>query len=183
MLSQSDEDLVEALGRGDENALRTLVDRHTPAIYRFSLRYTGDESLAQDICQEVFLKVYRYSHRYKQGMPFKTWLFAIVRNTSIDLARPYTYRKTHSLDTADETDSLQAAGQPLSREIHTPEEDYSFKETAQRLESALGALPEKRELRQSSSIMRKCPLRKLPRSWRRPSLRWNRCSCGPNATL
>jgi RNA polymerase sigma-70 factor, ECF subfamily len=143
MLSQSDEDLVEALGRGDENALRTLVDRHTPAIYRFSLRYTGDESLAQDICQEVFLKVYRYSHRYKQGMPFKTWLFAIVRNTSIDLARPYTYRKTHSLDTAEETDFLQAAGQSLSREIHTPEEDYSFKETAQRLESALGALSEK----------------------------------------
>ncbi len=161
MLSQSDEDLIEALGNGDGDALRTLVDRHTASIYRFSVRYTGDESLAQDICQEVFLKVYRYSRRYKRGMPFKTWLFTIVRNTSIDLARPYTYRKTYSLDAADETDFIQGAAQSLPREIHTPEEDYSFKETAQKLESALGALPEKQRTATILKYYEEMPMKEI----------------------
>jgi RNA polymerase sigma-70 factor, ECF subfamily len=140
---QSDEYLIQALGQGDENALRTLVDRHTPSIYRFSVRYTGDESLAQDICQEVFLKVYRYARRYKPGVLFKTWLFTIVRNTSIDLARPYTFRKMHSLDSRDDADCMEAEDRSPSRETRTPEELYSSKETAQRLESAVGTLPEK----------------------------------------
>lgn len=143
MPDQSDEKLIEDLGNGDESALRTLVDRHTASIYKFSVRFTGDESLAQDICQEVFLKLYKYSRRYKPGMLFKTWLFTIVRNTSIDLARPYTYRRNNSLSDADENDFVQVAGQMPFRTIHTPEEDYSLKETAQRLESALGTLPEK----------------------------------------
>jgi RNA polymerase sigma-70 factor (ECF subfamily) len=140
---QSDEDLIQALAQGNETALRTLVDRHTQSIYRFSLRYTGDESLAQDICQEVFLKIYRRSGRYKRGMPFKTWLFTIVRNTSIDLARPYTYRKIHSLDTLAEPHFLTAEEYSVTGGVKTPEEDYSCKQTAQRVASAVKSLPEK----------------------------------------
>jgi RNA polymerase sigma-70 factor, ECF subfamily len=143
MLTPSDESLVQALGNGDETALRTLVDRHTPSIYRFSVRYTGDESLAEDICQEVFLKLYRYARRYKPGMPFKTWLFTIVRNTSIDLARSYTYRKIHSLDSRDETGFLETAKNSLANGAQTPEENYSSKQTAQMVASAVQSLPEK----------------------------------------
>lgn len=138
-----DEDLIQALANGDENALRILVDRHTPAIYRFSVRYTGDESLAHDVCQEVFLKVYRYARRYRPGMPFKTWLFTIVRNTSVDLARPYSYRKTHSPDLWDETATDCGSQQHVSCEMQTPEDDYASKEIAQRLESALRKLSDK----------------------------------------
>lgn len=138
-----DEELIQALGNGDETALRILVDRYTPAIYKFSVRYTGDESLAHDVCQEVFLKVYRNARRYKPGMPFKTWLFKIVRNTSVDLARPYSYRKIHSPDPWDDTGSSRFSPQQISSETHTPEDDYASKETAQRLESALLRLSDK----------------------------------------
>ncbi len=143
MLTPSDENLIQALGNGDETALRTLVDRHTSSIYKFSVRYTGDESLAQDICQEVFLKLYQYARRYKPGMPFKTWLFTIVRNTSIDLARSYTYRKIHSLDSPDDTGFLETAKQSLSQGTQTPEEAYSSKQTEQRVAYAVRSLPEK----------------------------------------
>jgi RNA polymerase sigma-70 factor (ECF subfamily) len=143
MHQPSDENLIRALGNGDETALRMLVDRYTGSIYRFSVRYTGDESLAQDICQEVFLKIYRSARRYKPGMPFKTWLFTIVRNTSIDVARPFTYRKIHSLDSTDETDLIRETSHQPSGKAPTPEEDYFSKETTQRLESALGMLSEK----------------------------------------
>lgn len=139
----SDENLILALGHGDETALRMLVDRHTASVYRFAVRYTGDESLAQDICQEVFLKIYRNAGRYKSGMPFRNWLFTIAQNTSIDLARPYTYRKIHSLDPADETEAHSGITEPLSGKAPTPEEEYAAREKALSLESALAKLSEK----------------------------------------
>jgi RNA polymerase sigma-70 factor, ECF subfamily len=143
MLTPTDESLIQALGNGDKTALRILVDRYTPSIYKFSIRYTGDESLAEDICQEVFLKLYRYARRYKPGMPFKTWLFTIVRNTSVDLARSYTYRKIQSLDSRDDTGLLEATKHALANGAQTPEENYSSKQTTQMVASAVQSLPEK----------------------------------------
>jgi RNA polymerase sigma-70 factor (ECF subfamily) len=134
---------MRALEDGDETALRTLVDRHATSIYRFSVRYTGDESLAQDICQEVFLKLYRYARSYKPEMPFKTWLFTIVRNTSVDLARKYTYRKVRSLDSPEDTGFLEAEIHSLMNGAQTPEEEYSSRQMAQRVASAVRNLPEK----------------------------------------
>jgi len=139
MHQQSDEDLMQALGQGDEVALRTLVDRHTPSIYRFSVRFTGDESLAQDVCQEVFLRLYRNARRYVAGMPFRTWLFTIVRNTSIDLARSYTYRKAYSLD----DDAQETEKRPLLDPSPGPEERYLSKESTQKVAEAVRSLPEK----------------------------------------
>lgn len=139
MRPQSDEELIQALGKGDEDALRTLVERYTPSIYRFSVHHTGDESIAQDVCQEVFLKLYRNARNYKPGMIFKSWLFTIARNTSIDLARSYTYRKAHSL----EQDLQGPERQPLINGAPDPEERYSAKQRAQRISRALQSLPEK----------------------------------------
>jgi RNA polymerase sigma-70 factor, ECF subfamily len=158
---QSDEDLIQDLAQGDETALRTLVDRHTPAVYRFSLRYTGDESLAQDICQEVFLKLYRRSGRYKPGMPFKTWLFTIVRNTGIDLARSCAYRKIHSLDTPAEPHFLTAEEYSASCGAKTPEEDYSSKQTAQRVSSAVRSLPEKQRTAAILKYYEEMPIKEI----------------------
>lgn len=158
---QSDEDLIQALAHGDEAALSALVDRHTQAIYRFSVRFSGDESLAQDICQEVFLKVYRYARRYKPGMPFKTWLFTIVRNTSIDLARPYAYRKIHFLDTLDGPHYLTAEEQSVTDGAKTPEEDYSSKQTAQRVVSAVQSLPEKQRTATILKYYEEMPIKEI----------------------
>ena len=142
MPRRSDEELVEALAEGDEDALRALVERYSASIYRFSVRYTGDESLAQDISQEVFLKLYRKARSYRPGMAFKTWLFTIVRNTSIDLAGSWAYRKVHSLDAPDSPVLLGADSQSLGHGDPNPEERYSAKETAQSVTKALLTLPE-----------------------------------------
>jgi RNA polymerase sigma-70 factor (ECF subfamily) len=138
MRQSSDEELIRALGDGDEAALRILVDRHTPSIYRFSVRYTGDESLAQDISQEVFLRLYRCARKYIPGMPFKTWLFTIVRNTSIDMARSYTYRKAYSL----EEHAHEAENRSPLDASPNPEERYLSKESAQRIARSVQSLPE-----------------------------------------
>lgn len=143
MCSQSDEQLIQDLSRGDEDALRILVDRHTASIYRFSLRYTGDESLAEDVAQEVFLRLYRSAGSFRSGNSFKTWLFAIVRNASIDLARRYSYRKIDSLDEADDLISAGIERRYLVDESPGPEDSSVSKETAEKVRQALGSLPEK----------------------------------------
>ena len=139
MPAQSDADLIQALGSGDENALSVLVDRHSAAIYRFSIRFTGDESLAQDIAQEVFLRLYRNARRYNRETPFKTWLFTIVRNTSIDMARSYTYRKAYSLDDYSREHDRTAHLDPDP----DPEETYLSRESADEVAQAVRSLPEK----------------------------------------
>jgi RNA polymerase sigma-70 factor, ECF subfamily len=139
MRHRTDEELIQALAKGDEDALRELVNRHTASIYKFSLRYTGDESIAQDICQEVFLRLYRNARKYTPGMPFKTWLFTIVRNTSINFARLYTYRKAFSLD--EHTEEIEK--QSLLDRAPDPEERYLFQESAQKVAEAVQSLSER----------------------------------------
>jgi RNA polymerase sigma-70 factor (ECF subfamily) len=139
MRHRTDEELIQALGKGDEEALKVLVDRHTASIYRFSLRYTGDESIAQDICQEVFLRLYRNARKYVPGMPFKTWLFTIVRNSSINFGRLYTYRKAFSLDEHPE----EIEKQSLLDRAPDPEERYLSQESAQKVVQAVQSLSER----------------------------------------
>lgn len=143
MRPQSDEDLMQALANGDEDALRTLVDRYTEAIYRFSVRFTGDESLAQDVAQEVFLRLYRNARKYAPAIPFKTWLFTIVRNTSIDLARSYSYRKAYSLEKSHSSQVGETEQKPLMNAAPNPEERYSARQSAQAVARAVQSLQEK----------------------------------------
>jgi len=140
MNSRSDEELVAALGNGDEDALRLLVDRHAAAIYRFSVRHTGDELLAEDVSQEVFLRVYRNAHTFDSSRNFKAWLFTIVRNTSIEMARSAGYRRSTSLDPA-EVEGDQSSH--LHERYPDPEESYAAQETASRVATALQTLQEK----------------------------------------
>ncbi len=139
MRHQTDEKLIQALAKGDEEALRALVDRHTASIYKFSLRYTGNEAIAQDICQEVFLRLYRNAGKYNPGMPFKTWLFTIVRNTSINFARSYTYRKASSLEELPQ----EIEKNSLLDRAPDPEARYLSRESSQNLLEAVQSLPEK----------------------------------------
>jgi RNA polymerase sigma-70 factor (ECF subfamily) len=82
--------LVERCLNGDEAAWETLVRTHTRRVYGFCYRFTGKDSEAQDLTQEVFLRVFRSlkSYRSDEGA-FVTWLTRLSRNLLID-----NYRRT-----------------------------------------------------------------------------------------
>lgn len=86
----SDFNLVERCLNGDEAAWETLVRTHTRRVYGFCYRFTGKDSEAQDLTQEVFLRVFRSlkSYRSDEGA-FVTWLTRLSRNLLID-----NYRRT-----------------------------------------------------------------------------------------
>ncbi len=85
-------DIVEAARSGDEAAFETLVRRHTDAVYGHALRFFGDPHAAEDVVQEVFLKVFRSLPGFKGDSAFSTWLFRITRNVCLDLLRSGRHR-------------------------------------------------------------------------------------------
>jgi RNA polymerase sigma-70 factor (ECF subfamily) len=72
---------------GDLDSFEVLVRRHTPVVYAHALRFFGDASAAEDIVQEVFIKVYRSLDTFDQRARFSTWLYRVTRNACLDSVR------------------------------------------------------------------------------------------------
>ncbi|CAN1561335.1 RpoE DNA-directed RNA polymerase specialized sigma subunit, sigma24 homolog [Rhabdaerophilaceae bacterium] len=80
MHTPSDDDLVRRIAKGDSLAMRTLYARHHVRVFRFVLRLTRNEALAEDMVSEVFLDVWRQAERFEFGSAVTTWLLAMARN-------------------------------------------------------------------------------------------------------
>jgi len=79
--------LVTAAKNGDLNAFEALVRRHTRAVYAHALRFFGDSATAEDVTQEVFVKVYRSVASFDERSRFSTWLYRVTRNACLDEVR------------------------------------------------------------------------------------------------
>jgi RNA polymerase sigma-70 factor (ECF subfamily) len=83
-----DEQLVAAYRQASATDRREILDelfgRHYERVARWCLRFTGDRDAAADLAQDVFVKASRYLDGFKGTSRFTTWLYAIVRNESIN---------------------------------------------------------------------------------------------------
>jgi RNA polymerase sigma-70 factor (ECF subfamily) len=85
MSEQVDEGrLIEACQRGDREAFRELFENHKDRVWTVALRFTGDESAARDVTQQVFLKLFTSITGFRQESNFKTWLYRLVANECMD---------------------------------------------------------------------------------------------------
>ena len=85
LLTTTDSDLLPACRGGDEAAWRSLVELHTRKVFGLAYRFTGRVDEAEDLTQEVFVKVYQTLHKYREADgPFGAWLMAVARNHAID---------------------------------------------------------------------------------------------------
>ena len=83
-----DEELVsQYLLEDNELAFIEIVNRYLKPLYNFTYRLCGNTSEAEEITQESFLKIWKKLHTFKQGEKFKTWIYTIARNTTIDHLR------------------------------------------------------------------------------------------------
>jgi len=83
----SDEQLVGEYLNGKEETLEILIGRYFKRVFSFLARYIGNAKEAEDLTQEVFLKVWRSLKRFDQKKSFRAWLWRIVRNTGVDYLR------------------------------------------------------------------------------------------------
>ncbi len=93
----ADEDLISLIDKSDAGAFAGLYDRHGRAAYSLAYRMVGDRQAAEDLVQEVFLKVWRRAGSYRpERGSVRTWILSIVHNQGIDQLRSMaSRRRTH----------------------------------------------------------------------------------------
>ena len=129
--AHDDTALIRAARNGDLDAFEALVREHTPAVYAHALRFFGDPHAAEDVVQEVWIKVFRSLSTFDERARLSTWLYRITRNACLDAVRAGKRRPA----TLDPLDTVAAPGD-LSNEVAL----------AVSLERAIAALsPEDRE--------------------------------------
>ena len=85
---RSDDDLIRDFRAGDGSAMETLFGRYRKPVFGWLLRMVQDEGEAEDLHQEVWLKIIRGIDGYSSGS-FRAWLWRIVRNASVDRSRKH----------------------------------------------------------------------------------------------
>lgn len=87
MENPSDNELIERTTGGDRAAFETLARRHYQLVYRAAFKWCGAREAAEDVAQEVFIKVARSIGKFKGDSALTTWLYRITVNTAKDLHR------------------------------------------------------------------------------------------------
>jgi RNA polymerase sigma-70 factor (ECF subfamily) len=83
----SDEMLIARIAGGDRLAMQTLFARHRTAVYRWLLRFVGNEAVAEDLLSDVFLDVWRQAAAFEARSSVSTWLLAIARYKALSARR------------------------------------------------------------------------------------------------
>ena len=146
-----DEELMMRYAAGEVAAFEELLNRHEKAVFNFIARFLGDRTAAEDLVQEVFLRVIRTAGSYKKKAKFRTWLFTITRNLCIDATRRRGRRSEVSLNRSMSSDDDDGGTSFLDRVPDKDDPGGASKsiraEFRARLQSALTELPdEQREV-------------------------------------
>ena len=135
-MTSADTDLISRAAGGDPSAFQALVERHRSMVYRVAYQFAGNHHDAEDIAQDVFIKVYRSLDRFRQDAQLTSWMYRIVMNACIDHRR--RQRPASAAPFGDEAEQ---------RMLNTPEDTPGPEERAyagelgQVLESEIGRLP------------------------------------------
>jgi RNA polymerase sigma-70 factor (ECF subfamily) len=139
-LSDEDRILIERCLKGDEKAFEELLRTYRASVFSICLRMVRNRTTAEDIAQEVFIKVFAALNRYDPAYPFASWLNRITSNLCIDHLRKNKDR-TLSLDQpmgGGDDDLLIQISSPAAG----PDREMESREMMAILEEAMGILPE-----------------------------------------
>lgn len=141
----TDEMLMVRYQRGDREAFAELVLRYKAPIYNFVIRHVRHGNTAEDLTQDVFLRVVQNAGEFKHEARFSTWLYTIARNLCVDQLRKASHRRHPSLD---QPVGSSDGARPLGESVADPHHSASAERAAQssqvaaRILQAVDALPE-----------------------------------------
>jgi RNA polymerase sigma-70 factor (ECF subfamily) len=111
-MSQTEQKIIRKAAAGDRVAFRELVLEHSHAMFRLAWRLTSDESIAEDIVQEAFIKAWRKLGKFRMESSFKSWLHRITVNTAMDYLRKQSRRKQFETEQPEWDPGLSTAEMP-----------------------------------------------------------------------
>ncbi|MDY6934818.1 MAG: sigma-70 family RNA polymerase sigma factor [Spirochaetota bacterium] len=147
MKEDSDIQYMEKFRDGDENAFRILFTRYKNRIISFCFWFCNDRDVAEELAQEVFLRVFKAVPSYRPEAKFSTWIFQIATNVCLNELRKTRYRYyMESLDSCHNSDEMGWAREIADRERQDPEYLLEDKERDHIVQKAISGLPEKQRI-------------------------------------
>jgi RNA polymerase sigma-70 factor, ECF subfamily len=113
-LAQPDLGVLRKAQRGDERAFSIIVRTYETPVFNYVLRLVGDRALAEDLTQEVFLRVFQGLPRFSLRCKFTTWLFQVTKNRVLDELRA-TERRPRHLVALEDVAPLEVVDAPIER--------------------------------------------------------------------
>lgn len=140
--NQRDIDLMLRVRDGDIEAFETLVEIHQSAVIGTVAKMLGGATEAEDIAQQVFIRVWKSAGRYKPQAKFTTWLFTITRNLVFNESRRRKRKPTVSVEEREEETHRVVEDTHAS----SPDENLLHSELEKAVDAAIQELPEKQRL-------------------------------------
>jgi RNA polymerase sigma-70 factor (ECF subfamily) len=113
-IQQPDIAVIRRAQRGDERAFALIVRAYEAPIFNYVLRMIGDRALAEDLTQDVFLRVFRGLRGYSRQARFTTWLFQVAKNRVIDEIRAME-RRPRTLVAIEDAPQLEVVDAPIEQ--------------------------------------------------------------------
>ena len=137
MNDYTDEQLAKQSAKGDRQALELLIQRSMKPVYYFVYRYVGTGPDAEDITQEIFVKVWKNLKKFNPKKNFKTWMLTIAKNTARDY---FKKRKAIVFSEFENEEGENRFIDTLTDHSPLPSEILERKDIGRMLETALSAL-------------------------------------------
>ena len=140
---KTNEDLMGSVRLGNRHAFEVLINRHQRSVLNFIFRFLGNRADAEDLTQEVFLRVWKAAGTYKPDAKFTTWLYRIATNLCINRQHAIRIRKlfvqSHVQEQIQNSKDSSIIGE--SAGILSPEDRIIDSEQSARLLNAINELP------------------------------------------
>jgi RNA polymerase sigma-70 factor, ECF subfamily len=142
----TDAEVMLRVKAGDEEAFNFLVQKYRRPLVSFMYRMARNAAAAEDLAQEVFLRVYRSRQTYQASAKFTTWLYRIATNLAVNHARDTRKERPEVTVSLDEPDEETGTTMDVSDSAMTAEQNLVRQERMAAIRSKVEALPERQRL-------------------------------------
>jgi RNA polymerase sigma-70 factor, ECF subfamily len=142
----SDAEMMLRVKAGDDSAFDYLVQKYRRPIISFMYRMAHNSAAAEDLAQEVFLRVYRSRASYQPSAKFSTWLYRIATNLGVNHARDTRHERPENITNLDEADEETGQTPDLADKAPTIEEEIVRRERLTAIRQKVEALPDRQKM-------------------------------------
>ena len=145
-IGQTDAEIMLAVAAGDEAGYNYLVTKYHRQIIHFLYRMVHNEAVAEELAQEVFLRVYRSRESYRAEAKFSTWLYRIATNLAVNHARDTKYERTAQTLELDAPDAESGSMPEVADDDPNIEQRMLRDERMAAIRAQVAALPERQRM-------------------------------------
>jgi RNA polymerase sigma-70 factor (ECF subfamily) len=142
----TDADIMLRAKTGDESAFAYLVQKYRRPMVSFMYRMSHNAAAAEDLAQEVFLRVYRSRTSYEASAKFTTWLYRIATNLAVNHARDTRHERPENMASLDEPDEETGTTMDVADGSLTAEQQILRRERMDAIRQKVQALPERQRM-------------------------------------